>query len=1007
MDIRYAFVSKSAVRNFLSSLYFPEHRLRQDAGALNLTESHSFSWIYGHQDHHCTTVPVWLQDPGRVYWIKGKPGSGKSTMMKRIVETEVVEHIASRTPHVRALSASFFIWKPATVPLQKTVEGMLRSLLYQIFDRDQYRQLILPFIHRHRAEENYIPVWTEATLKGVLLSVLAAAEAYPYRLCLFIDGLDEIAQGSWSHLRSLLGDIHRSGSVWLCVSSRPEFAVPACKVRYCDLNMAMWNWLDMYNHAAAKLGPYNVSSDVFRRIADVADGIFLWARLVTRNILDSLENLGEAVDVEDILLTLSRFRGLDELFEELLRRASGLRGKRLRYYLRVMTLQQDGFLDPSHIALLTMARLSGDMPRYNEFVLECQKTELQVVAQSSGLLNVQIQREVLPGEVWVNCHSASIIYNEPDSQASAPIDRRLVRVNWHVKQVCQYWGAKLEWLHRSVHEYITEHSHDAIFSFGDMMSDRDIVEGLLRGRLHLLTHGPASSYNRAYTARYSLSNLRGATGQTYQIIAAVKRASEITEMDSWLERLRERLSTLSPREFSREELVDTIAHPKGPQQITRHEALPTAMNAMLPFWCGCVYEKCYDYIQACQKRSQTSVGSPWMFATLVLNCCFTNVTLSLIDHEPAPLPDDDACFFIMNMLQGFRATYAFPSSETQKLFSSTIEDVRRTGASCTGITFISRPEASGSDFSSIELLAAAWLCWNTRLQGSHTHARQQVEERLSKHAAEVTRYFAQILDDLQVRISTRSWKRRNYPRRIEIQASAAGFPQTQLRRILCSTSTSEFAEYWKSQRVQFRLVCRTDRRRPFRRGHRECQPTFEAWEIPVAFSARVVGRDGQKGSNNDATLEDQADTELDELLVDAEFRHELIKAVLEDEEDQLNAWGRLIVSACIRNERYHDWNDLVNPEVKVEIYRERLHAKARDAMDRRLLSRKGLDSAHGSQTKRRYYVPKNSVEYILALRLTQSFRATARLQFFVKFASHPRSQEAKSCCMCGKLKELG
>jgi hypothetical protein len=79
----------------------------------------------------------WLEHENRVYWMSGKAGSGKSTLMSYITsEPRTEKALTVWAEPSELIMASFFFWNPGTV-LQKSYLGLLRSLLYQIANQRQ------------------------------------------------------------------------------------------------------------------------------------------------------------------------------------------------------------------------------------------------------------------------------------------------------------------------------------------------------------------------------------------------------------------------------------------------------------------------------------------------------------------------------------------------------------------------------------------------------------------------------------------------------------------------------------------------------------------------------------------------------------------------------------------------------------------------------------------------------------------------------------------------------
>ena len=103
----------------------------------------TFNWIFEDSDAHCkhwSNFRSWLYEDSGCYWIRGKAGSGKSTLMKFIAASEKTKEALNEWTGPRQLiTCSHFFWHAGT-ELQKNVQGLLRTLLHQIFK--QRRDLI-------------------------------------------------------------------------------------------------------------------------------------------------------------------------------------------------------------------------------------------------------------------------------------------------------------------------------------------------------------------------------------------------------------------------------------------------------------------------------------------------------------------------------------------------------------------------------------------------------------------------------------------------------------------------------------------------------------------------------------------------------------------------------------------------------------------------------------------------------------------------------------------------
>lgn len=84
----------------------------------------------------------WLQEGSGLFWIHGKPGSGKSTFMKLIFQhRQTWELLHNWQQNSLEIMAGFFFHYRGTA-IQKSFEGVLRSLILQVLAtvRDPYRK---------------------------------------------------------------------------------------------------------------------------------------------------------------------------------------------------------------------------------------------------------------------------------------------------------------------------------------------------------------------------------------------------------------------------------------------------------------------------------------------------------------------------------------------------------------------------------------------------------------------------------------------------------------------------------------------------------------------------------------------------------------------------------------------------------------------------------------------------------------------------------------------------
>ena len=185
----------------LGSLFFPDIHVRQER--IKVAHRNTFEWIFTDTSTNtqCWDDYIdWLRYGQGVYWISGKAGSGKSTLMNFIYEdrrTEDALRIWSGPSEL--FVPAFFFWSHGS-DLQKTSLGLLRSVLWQILQK--FPALTFQIV---QAGQLPIPTWTEKRLISTLRTLLSKS-LENIRLCFFIDGLDEFE----GDIRDLINLVEKS-----------------------------------------------------------------------------------------------------------------------------------------------------------------------------------------------------------------------------------------------------------------------------------------------------------------------------------------------------------------------------------------------------------------------------------------------------------------------------------------------------------------------------------------------------------------------------------------------------------------------------------------------------------------------------------------------------------------------------------------------------------------------------------------------------------------------------
>ncbi|KAF4843272.1 hypothetical protein CGCSCA4_v008060 [Colletotrichum siamense] len=239
----------------------------------------------------------WLRGDSRdLYWISGKPGSGKSTLMKFITYDKRTK-TALRSWRSQPEIISHFLWKPG-IDLQNNLRGMLCSLLHQtlVMDEDIGARLLhdRPSL-RHRKK---IDDWDSDDLKNTLFE---AFQATSRSYLVILDGLDELSRPhrGMSQLFELLDELIAEDGVKLCVSSRPERVFEERFSSGRLLRMQDLTFQDILNYTLATLNETTLEADdhlkelIVNEIMKKSEGVFIWVHTVLENVKHGISEFSE------------------------------------------------------------------------------------------------------------------------------------------------------------------------------------------------------------------------------------------------------------------------------------------------------------------------------------------------------------------------------------------------------------------------------------------------------------------------------------------------------------------------------------------------------------------------------------------------------------------------------------------------------------------------------------------------------------------------------------------
>jgi hypothetical protein len=323
--------------SLLGSLRFTEINDRYET--ISEAEMNTFSWIFDdtpNMGHSWSNLSNWLQRGGGIYWINGKAGSGKSTLMRYIYEhSKTREHLSLWAGDSPLVLAGFFFWNSGVLQ-QRTQAGLLQTLLYQILSqRVNLLPEVMPEQWKHTyerplwtGEEYYIPGFWPVTQLQKCFALLVRRSIGVFNIGLFIDGLDEHDRDHKS-LISFLENLALSENIKILTSSRPLVEFETAFADHPTLSLQDLTYRDIKIYVDTRLrkdksflGFYKKEPKgtiaLVKEIVDSAEGVFLWVRLVVDSLLEGITYRDRLRDLKSRLRALPK--DLEGMFQHMLDR---------------------------------------------------------------------------------------------------------------------------------------------------------------------------------------------------------------------------------------------------------------------------------------------------------------------------------------------------------------------------------------------------------------------------------------------------------------------------------------------------------------------------------------------------------------------------------------------------------------------------------------------------------------------------------------------------------------
>ncbi|KAK5098828.1 hypothetical protein LTS08_006206 [Lithohypha guttulata] len=420
-------------------LFFPEILQRYET--IEERYGNTLEWMFNPPEDEqppWDSFVDWLRGGNSIYWVSGKPGSGKSTLMKYLVKKVQGDNFFGDKPPI-VLSCWF--WEAGQL-LQHNETGCLRSILWQLLRDPVCQPVVLKALSSLDIDKHEL---TKRRLLAALRSAFSAVQNMCTTIVVFLDGLDEcVLEGeNLLHIAQALNK--EFTCLKICISSRPEQVYKDAFLSNPKLLLQDLNKSDIDEYITQEFlsrpkvekllqGKHvNTLDDLRRSLQDKVEGVFLWVRLAVKSLLRGITNRDSLETLQERLKDLPS--DLDNLYTVMLARA----GSDTKYY-------------ESQAALYFKLIIHREMP-LDEFALAINESFRKRGFDFQLDWDDSVLREELGGEdlaAWINVRTSGLL-EVKDIDDSASVESSKSKDFLH-----RFQQRKVTFIHRTAHTYLLD-----------------------------------------------------------------------------------------------------------------------------------------------------------------------------------------------------------------------------------------------------------------------------------------------------------------------------------------------------------------------------------------------------------------------------------------------------------------------------------------------------------------------------------------------------------------------
>ncbi|KAH0430650.1 hypothetical protein CcaCcLH18_07685 [Colletotrichum camelliae] len=276
----------------------------------------------------------WLGNDHGVFHISGKAGSGKSTLMKFLLESPItLARLRDWAGDKQLVFGHFFFWKAGST-LQKSLEGLHRSILFECLKQcPDLIERVFPQAYssfsRNGSESSIDELYFgPQNVETGMKRLISESTKMQCKICFFIDGLDEYDEDDADEfqqekLAQSMVSWGESSMVKIVASSRPyrifqEIFQDDLRVKLHELTSIDILLFSRKMFEDDRCFPR--IQDHYKKLADrivrESSGVFLWARFVVRSLIMATRRSCDIKSLEEHLDQTPK--SITKIYEQLL-----------------------------------------------------------------------------------------------------------------------------------------------------------------------------------------------------------------------------------------------------------------------------------------------------------------------------------------------------------------------------------------------------------------------------------------------------------------------------------------------------------------------------------------------------------------------------------------------------------------------------------------------------------------------------------------------------------------